>query len=65
LITDMPLNSYSNSDTWSAETSFTKLMQRRIRRVLVICSDYDFYMLEEDGRIDEHIFNEYVSLNLR
>ena len=40
-------------------------MQKRIRKVLVICSEYDFYMLEEDGRIDEHIFNEYVSLNLR
>ncbi len=40
-------------------------MQKRIRKVLVICSQYDFYMLEEDGRIDEHIFIEYVSLNLR
>jgi CheY-like chemotaxis protein len=40
-------------------------MQNRIRKVLVICSSYDFFMLEEDGRIDEQIFNEYVSLNLR
>lgn len=48
-----------------SDTSFSLLMQKRIRRVLVICSAYDFYMLEEDGRIDEHIFNEYVSLNLR
>ncbi len=47
------------------ETAFKQLMQKRIHKVLVICSDYDFYMLEEDGRIDEHIFNEYVSLNLR
>ncbi len=47
------------------DTSFNLLMQKRIRKVLVICSQYDFYMLEEDGRIDEHIFNEYVSLNLR
>jgi CheY-like chemotaxis protein len=31
----------------------------------MICSNYDNYMLEEDGRIDEQIFNEYVSLNLR
>jgi len=30
-------------------------MQNRIRRVLVICSSYDFFTLEEDGRIDEHI----------
>jgi CheY-like chemotaxis protein len=47
------------------DTSFDLLMQRRIHRVLIICSNYDNYMLEEDGRIDEQIFNEYVSLNLR
>jgi hypothetical protein len=41
------------------------LMQKRIRTVLIISSNYDFFMLEEDGRIDEQIFNEYVSLNLR
>ncbi|MEX0981226.1 MAG: PEP/pyruvate-binding domain-containing protein [Bacteroidales bacterium] len=40
-------------------------MQRRIRKVLIISSNYDFFMLEEDGRVDEQIFNEYVSLNLR
>ncbi len=48
-----------------SDTSFNLLMQKRIHRVLLICSSYDHYMLEEDGRIDEQIFNEYVSLNLR
>jgi len=47
------------------DTSFNLLMQKRIHRVLIICSNYDNYMLEEDGRIDEQIFNEYASLNLR
>ncbi|MBN2862520.1 MAG: phosphoenolpyruvate synthase [Bacteroidales bacterium] len=47
------------------DTSFNLLMQKRIHRVLIICSNYDNYMLEEDGRIDEQIFNEYVALNLR
>lgn len=47
------------------DTSFDKLMQRRIYKVLLICSSYDAFLLEEDGRIDEQIFNEYVSLNLR
>ena len=47
------------------DTSFDLLMQKRIHRVLIICSNYDSYMLEEDGRIDEQIFNEYVSLNLK
>ncbi|MDF1550437.1 MAG: PEP/pyruvate-binding domain-containing protein, partial [Bacteroidales bacterium] len=48
-----------------AETSFNVLMRKRIHKILLICSNYDFYMIEEDGRIDEQIFNEYVSLNLR
>src|SRR5210317_1966561 len=46
-------------------TAFKLLMQKRIGKVLLVCSNYDSFMLEEDGRIDEQIFNEYVSLNLR
>jgi len=48
-----------------SHTAFNLLMQNRIRKILIISSNYDFFMLEEDGRIDEQIFNEYVSLNLR
>lgn len=48
-----------------SHTAFNLLMQKRIRTVLIISSNYDFFMLEEDGRIDEQIFMEYVSLNLR
>jgi len=48
-----------------SETTFKNLMQKRIYKVLIICSNYDFFMLEEDGRVDEQIFNEYVSLSLR
>ncbi len=47
------------------ETAFNNLMQKRIQSVLLISSNYDAFMLEEDGRIEEQIFNEYVSLNLR
>ena len=47
------------------EVAFNDLMQNRINKVLIVCSNYDFYMLEEDGRIDERIFNEYTELNLR
>ena len=47
------------------ETAFDRLMQKRIRNVLLLCSSYDAFVLEEDGRVDEQIFNEYVSLNLR
>ena len=48
-----------------SETAFDQLMQKRIHKVLLICSSYDAFMLEEDGRIDEQLFNEYVSLSLR
>lgn len=47
------------------DTSFNLLMQKRIHKVLLVSSSYDSFMLEEDGRIDEQIFNEYVALNLR
>ncbi|MBU2650363.1 MAG: phosphoenolpyruvate synthase [Bacteroidetes bacterium] len=47
------------------DTSFDNLMRKRIYHVLLISSAYDAFILEEDGRIDELIFNEYVSLNLR
>jgi hypothetical protein len=47
------------------ETSFELLMQKRIRYVLLICSKYDAFILEEEGKIDEKVFNDYVSFNLR
>lgn len=40
-------------------------MKHRIYNVLLYASKYDAFVLEEDGRIDEQIFNEYTSLNLR
>ncbi|MCD6597614.1 MAG: phosphoenolpyruvate synthase [Bacteroidales bacterium] len=48
-----------------SDTSFNLLLQNRIYKVLLVCSNYASFMLEEDGRIDEQIFNEYTSLNLR
>ncbi len=47
------------------EISYQSLMQQRIINVLLICSNYDAFMLEEDGRINEKIFLEYTSKNLR
>ncbi len=47
------------------DTRFTSLMLHRIYHVLLISSVYDAFILEEDGRVDEQIFNEYMSLNLR
>jgi CheY-like chemotaxis protein len=47
------------------DTSFAKLMAKRIYNILLIANKYDAFVLEDDGRVDEQIFNEYVSLNLR
>ena len=47
------------------DTSFANLMNKRISNVLLIATKYDAFMLEDDGRVDEQIFNEYTSLSLR
>ena len=46
------------------ETAFQNLMQKRIFNVLLVATPYDAFMLEEDGRVEEQVYNEYVSLNL-
>ncbi len=47
------------------DTPFVKLMNKRIYNVLMVASRYDMFILEDDGRVDEQIFNEYTSLSLR
>ena len=47
------------------DTPFANLMNKRISNVLLIATKYDSFMLEDDGRVDEQIFNEYTSLSLR
>ncbi len=47
------------------DTPFASLMNKRIYNVLLIATKYDAFMLEDDGRVDERIFNEYTELNLR
>ena len=47
------------------DTPFANLMNKRIYNVLLIATKYDSFMLEDDGRVDEQIFNEYTSLSLR
>ena len=58
-------NAFDPKKYYFIDTSFNLLMKRRIYQVLLISSNYDAFMLEEDGRIDETIFMEYVSLSLR
>lgn len=40
------------------------LMRSRIRKILMICSNYDAFALEEDGRIENQVRSEYRELNL-
>ena len=56
---------YAFRKLYFKDTSFANLMTKRIYNILLIASKYDAFILEEDGRVDEQIFNEYVSLNLR
>lgn len=46
------------------DTAFGDLMQKRIFNVLLIASTYDAFMMEEDGRVEEQLYFEYISLNL-
>ncbi len=46
------------------DTDLTNLMTIRIRRILLVCTNYDSFALEEDGRIDVQIAQEYAELNL-
>jgi len=47
------------------DVSFVNLMTRRIFNVLIVANPYDAFMLEDDGRIDEKLFDEYMDLGLR
>ena len=46
------------------DTAFADLMNQRIYNILIVASRYDSFILEDDGRVDEQIFNEYNSLSL-
>ncbi|MBO7458587.1 MAG: phosphoenolpyruvate synthase [Paludibacteraceae bacterium] len=45
-------------------SNYTSLMAKRVRRILLVCNNYDSFALEEDGRIDVQIAQEYAELNL-
>lgn len=58
------MNEEALSRMFLKETSFQSLMQHRIFNVLLVASPYDAFMMEEDGRVEEQLYNEYVALNL-
>ncbi len=47
------------------DVSFMNLITKRIYNILIIANPYDAFMLEDDGRIEEKMFNEYMELRLR
>ena len=52
---------YLLDQTW---LPFSNLMLKHVYNVLLICSDYDRFMLEEDGRVEEELYQEYTALGL-
>ena len=58
------MNEEALSQMYLKDTAFQNLMQRRIFNVLLIASPYDAFMMEEDGRVEEQLYFEYVRLNL-
>lgn len=48
----------------SDEQIFHDLIQHRIRKVLLVATIYDSYILEQEGLLGEKVFNEYYQLNL-
>ena len=59
------LNKLKLNQLYFKDTQFVNLMTKRIFNVLLVANPYDAFMLEDDGRIDEKIFIEYMNLSLR
>ena len=48
----------------SQHERFEKLMQERVQEILLVSSSYDYFTLEEDGRLNEALLVEYQQLHL-
>ena len=59
------LNKLKLNQLYFKDTQFANLMTKRIFNVLIVANPYDAFVLEDDGRIEEKIFNEYMNLSLR
>ncbi|MFH1130576.1 MAG: PEP/pyruvate-binding domain-containing protein [Pseudomonadota bacterium] len=55
---------YATDRFYFDEPPYDTLMQNRITEILLVCSNYERFVLEEDGRIEEQLFQEYLSLGL-
>jgi len=43
---------------------FESLMSRRVRNLLLVASAYDYYILEQEGQLDEPILTEFTDVNI-
>ena len=43
---------------------FHDLIPFRVREILLVSSPYDAFILEEDGRLSEQLYNEFTALDL-
>lgn len=43
---------------------FHDLIPNRVREILLVSSPYDAFILEEDGRLSEQIYNDFTALDL-
>jgi len=53
-----------SSDNYYNNCDYQSLMSNRIRNIMLICNSYDGFSLEEDGRIESQISQEYNELNM-
>ena len=44
---------------------FQDLVQERVQDVLLVSTLYDYYILSQDGRLNEQLLSEFLELNLR
>lgn len=57
------LNYYYNKFKFG-EDNFHNLMKHRVNEILLVSTFYDAFIFEQDGRLSEQIFGEYMQLNL-
>ena len=60
-----PLSPLSLDDYEPKFTGFYDLMPFRVREILLVSSPYDAFVLSEDGRLSDRVFEDYVDLKLQ
>ncbi|MGD8251027.1 MAG: PEP/pyruvate-binding domain-containing protein [Desulfobacterales bacterium] len=63
-MTLMPPNATADNSFDLSFKVFHELMNRKVNEVLLACSPYDAYIMEEEGRLAQRIIHEYRGLNL-